>query len=274
MNKRAFGLGRIAAARPDLAASWLRGHEEVRIPDTLGDLLADRMPRLRAWGGRRAARALPRSGGPGGDGGGQVARAGRPACQGGGACGGQADDLQGRVRGRPADDATRPLPQRLRENFEGDYQVGYNLAPPLCAKRGCAYGPAAEAPLRRGDGTRVRVLRAAAPAARHAAGCVRLCSASPHGAPAGGRLPASLVETVLASLTPNAGGGGRSGAAGARPGARLRCGERGFGESGGRGAAGIAGEVPRLLIVRMRCRDLHAESRRADRAARPASRLR
>ena len=31
MNKRAFGLGRIAAARPELAATWLRGHEEVRI---------------------------------------------------------------------------------------------------------------------------------------------------------------------------------------------------------------------------------------------------
>ena len=63
MNKRAFGLGRIAAARPDLVAHWLRGHEEEKIPDTLGDLLADRMPRLHAWGGARHAKRYRALGG-------------------------------------------------------------------------------------------------------------------------------------------------------------------------------------------------------------------
>ena len=60
MNKRAFGLGRIAAARPELAAAWLRGHEEARMPDNLGDLLADRMPRLRAWGAKAGPNATVR----------------------------------------------------------------------------------------------------------------------------------------------------------------------------------------------------------------------
>jgi indolepyruvate ferredoxin oxidoreductase len=81
MNRRAFGLGRIAAARPELVATWLRGHEVAPFPTRLGDLLADRMPRLTAWGpGRRAG---PNGTGlwwPGGSGRGSCCRARMAAC--------------------------------------------------------------------------------------------------------------------------------------------------------------------------------------------------
>jgi len=134
MNKRAFGLGRIAAARPDLAAAWLRGHEEIRIPDTIGDLLADRMPRLRAWGGDRWAkkyRAL-------------VARVEEAEAK--------LPNPDGRLSRAVAHVAAKLMTYkdeyevarlmtdptfaaRLRENFEGDFQIQYNLAPPLFSKR-------------------------------------------------------------------------------------------------------------------------------------------
>ncbi len=134
MNKRAFGLGRIAAARPDLVALWLRGHEEVRIPDTLGDLLADRMPRLRAWGGDRHAsryRALvarvekAEAAIPGNDG-----RLSRAVAHVAAKLMTYKDEYEvARLMTDPA------FAQRLRENFEGDFEIRYNLAPPLWSKR-------------------------------------------------------------------------------------------------------------------------------------------
>ncbi len=139
MNKRAFSLGRIAAARPDLAAAWLRGHEEVHIPDTLGDLLADRMPRLRAWGGDRwaaryralVARVEEAEGKlPGHDG-----RLARAVAHVAAKLMTYKDEYEvGRLMTDPS------FAARLRENFEGDYQVHYNLAPPLLARRDARTG--------------------------------------------------------------------------------------------------------------------------------------
>jgi len=134
MNTRAFGLGRIAAARPDLVALWLRGHEEQHIPDTLGDLLADRMPRLHAWGGAahaRRYRALVAKV--------ERAEAGIPGAE-------------GRLSRAVAHVAAKLMTYKdeyevarlmtepsfavlLRENFEGDIEVHYNLAPPLISPR-------------------------------------------------------------------------------------------------------------------------------------------
>jgi indolepyruvate ferredoxin oxidoreductase len=139
MNARAFGLGRIAAARPDLIAVWLRGHEEVLVPDTLGDLLADRMPRLRAWGGARWAaryRALVQKMEeaerilPGADG--RLARAvGHVAAK----LMTYKDEYEvARLFSDPA------FTRRLAENFEGEFSVHYNLAPPLLARRDASTG--------------------------------------------------------------------------------------------------------------------------------------
>ena len=134
MNRRAFGLGRIAAARPDLARLWLRGHEEVYIPDTLGDLLADRMPRLRAWGGDAYAaryRALvarveqAEAKLPGNDG--KLSRAVAHVA---------AKLMTYKDEYEVARLMTDPgFAQRLRDNFEGDFEIRYNLAPPLWSKR-------------------------------------------------------------------------------------------------------------------------------------------
>ena len=139
MNKRAFGLGRIAAARPELAAAWLRGHEEVHIPDTLGDLLADRMPRLRAWGGdawARRYRALvarveaAEASLPGADG-----RLSRAVAQVAAKLMTYKDEYEvGRLMTDPA------LAARLKDAFEGDFEVHYNLAPPLFSKRDARTG--------------------------------------------------------------------------------------------------------------------------------------
>ena len=134
MNKRAFGLGRIAAARPDLAALWVRGHEEAHIPDTLGDLLADRMPRLRDWGGDRWARRYRKL----------VARVEEAEAK--------LEGSDGRLARAVAQTAAKLMSykdeyevarlmtmpaftQRLRENFGGDFTIAYNLAPPLLARR-------------------------------------------------------------------------------------------------------------------------------------------
>jgi indolepyruvate ferredoxin oxidoreductase len=134
MNKRAFGLGRLAAARPDLVTDWLRGHELASIPDTLGDLLADRMPRLTAWGGAAHAkryRAL-------------VAKVE--------AAESKLPDSDGRLSRAVAHVAAKLMTYkdeyevarlftdpgfaaRLREQFEGDYTIEFNLAPPLMARR-------------------------------------------------------------------------------------------------------------------------------------------
>jgi indolepyruvate ferredoxin oxidoreductase len=134
MNKRAFGLGRLAAARPELVTDWLRGHELAAIPDTLGDLLADRMPRLTAWGGAGHAkryRAL-------------VAKVE--------AAESKLPDSDGRLSRAVAHVAAKLMTYkdeyevarlftdpgfaaRLREQFEGDYTIEFNLAPPLMARR-------------------------------------------------------------------------------------------------------------------------------------------
>jgi indolepyruvate ferredoxin oxidoreductase len=134
MNRRAFGLGRIAAARPALIDTWLRGHETVLVPDNLGDLLADRMPRLTAWGGPRYARRYralvarveaAEQSLPGADGGlsRAVAHVAAKLMT-------YKDEYEvARLFAAPA------FAARLRENFEGDYKIGFNLAPPLLARR-------------------------------------------------------------------------------------------------------------------------------------------
>jgi indolepyruvate ferredoxin oxidoreductase len=139
MNKRAFGLGRIAAARPELAAAWLRGHEEARMPDNLGDLLADRMPRLRAWGGEGWAkryRALvarveaAEAELPGNDG-----KLSRAVAHVAAKLMTYKDEYEvGRLMSDPS------FAKRLQENFEGDFEVRYNLAPPLFSKRDARTG--------------------------------------------------------------------------------------------------------------------------------------
>ncbi len=139
MNRRAFGLGRIAAARPDLAALWLRGHEDVHIPDTLGDLLADRMPRLRDWGGDRWARKYRKLVArveeaearlPGSDG-----RLSRAVAHVAAKLMTYKDEYEvARLMTSPS------FAQRLRENFEGDFTIAYNLAPPLWSKRDARTG--------------------------------------------------------------------------------------------------------------------------------------
>ena len=57
MNQRAFGLGaHRRGPAGDGGRSGCAGMRKSSIPDTLGDLLADRMPRLSAWGGDRWAK--------------------------------------------------------------------------------------------------------------------------------------------------------------------------------------------------------------------------
>jgi indolepyruvate ferredoxin oxidoreductase len=138
MNRRAFGLGRIAAAKPDMMAHWLRGHELVAIPDTLGDLLADRMPRLMAWAGptRGAAWAkryrnlvakveAAEASLPGSDG-----RLSRAAAHVAAKLMTYKDEYEvGRLYTDPS------FKQRLRENFEDGFELQFNLAPPLFARR-------------------------------------------------------------------------------------------------------------------------------------------
>jgi indolepyruvate ferredoxin oxidoreductase len=139
MNQRAFGLGRIAAARPEMVEVWLRGHEIASIPDTLGDLLADRVPRLTAWGGAAWAkkyRAL-------------VARVEQAE--------GAVAGSDGRLARAVAQVAAKLMTYkdeyevarlftdpgfaaRLREAFEGEPEIQFNLAPPLLAKRDRATG--------------------------------------------------------------------------------------------------------------------------------------
>jgi len=139
MNRRAFGLGRIAAARPDLVDTWLRGHEAASIPDTLGDLLGDRMPRLTAWGGARWAkryRALvakveaAEANLPGADG-----RLSRAVAHVAAKLMTYKDEYEvARLFNDPG------FAARLRENFEGDFTTQFNLAPPLFARRDPATG--------------------------------------------------------------------------------------------------------------------------------------
>jgi indolepyruvate ferredoxin oxidoreductase len=138
MNRRAFGLGRIAAARPELVDVWLRGHEAAAIPDTLGDLLADRMPRLIAWAGKlrgqrwaRRYRALvakvedAEAKIPGSDG-----RLARAVAHVAAKLMTYKDEYEvGRLFSDPA------FAARLRENFDGELDLRFNLAPPLFARR-------------------------------------------------------------------------------------------------------------------------------------------
>jgi indolepyruvate ferredoxin oxidoreductase len=134
MNRRAFGLGRIAAEKPEMIETWLRGHELASIPDTLGDLLADRMPRLTAWGGaawakryralvgkmEQAESALPESDG-------RLSRAVAHVA---------AKLMTYKDEYEVARLFTDPgFAARLREGFEGEYRVEFNLAPPLFARR-------------------------------------------------------------------------------------------------------------------------------------------
>jgi indolepyruvate ferredoxin oxidoreductase len=139
MNTRAFGLGRLAAARPDLADLWLRGQQEARIPDTLGDLLADRMKRLQDWGGaawaaryralvgrvEAAEAALAQSGGMPQDG-----RLSRAVAHVAAKLMTYKDEYEvARLMTDPA------FARRLAENFSGEFQIRYNLAPPLWSRR-------------------------------------------------------------------------------------------------------------------------------------------
>jgi indolepyruvate ferredoxin oxidoreductase len=143
MNRRAFGLGRIAAARPELVDVWLRGHEAAAIPDTLGDLLADRMPRLIAWAGplrgqgwAKRYRALvarveaAEAKIPGNDG-----RLARAVAHVAAKLMTYKDEYEvGRLFSDPGFTA------RLRENFDGDLDLRFNLAPPLFARRDTSTG--------------------------------------------------------------------------------------------------------------------------------------
>jgi indolepyruvate ferredoxin oxidoreductase len=139
MNRRAFGLGRIAAARPELVLTWLRGHEAASIPDTLGDLLGDRVPRLTAWGGKRWARRYralvakveaAESAVPGADG-----RLARAVAHVAAKLMSYKDEYEvGRLFHDPG------FAARLRENFEGDFTLNFNLAPPLFASRDSTTG--------------------------------------------------------------------------------------------------------------------------------------
>jgi indolepyruvate ferredoxin oxidoreductase len=143
MNRRAFGLGRIAAARPELVAQWLRGAEAAAMPDTLGDLLADRMPRLVAWAGplrgqgwakryralvaqvEAAEAKLP----------GQDGRLARAVAHVAAMLMTYKDEYEvGRLFSDPGFTA------RLRENFDGGLDLRFNLAPPLLARRDPATG--------------------------------------------------------------------------------------------------------------------------------------
>jgi indolepyruvate ferredoxin oxidoreductase len=134
MNRRAFGLGRIAAGRPDLLAQWLRGHEAASIPDTLGDLLADRMPRLTGWGGQgyaRRYRALVAKV--------EAAEAKLP----------NADQRLSKAVAHVAAKLMTYKDEyevarlfndpgfaaRLRDTFEGGFETQFNLAPPLFSPR-------------------------------------------------------------------------------------------------------------------------------------------
>jgi len=124
-------------------AGWLRGHEAAAIPDTLGDLLADRMPRLVGWAGpvrgqawAKRYRAL-------------VARVE--------AAEGKLPDSDFRLSRAVAHVAAKLMTYkdeyevgrlfsdpgfaaRLRENFDGDVDLRFNLAPPLFARRDKATG--------------------------------------------------------------------------------------------------------------------------------------
>jgi hypothetical protein len=179
MNRRAFGLGRIAAARPELVATWLRGHELAAIPDTLGDLLADRMPRLTAWAGpaRGAAwakryRALVAKV--------EAAEAALPGSE-------------GRLSRAVAHVAAKLM------TYKDEYEVGRLFSDPafaarlretFAAVRAARPGnrAAAEAALRRLDGQGLRRPRQIARAAGHAAGRVRLPPAPPRRAGADPRV--------------------------------------------------------------------------------------
>jgi indolepyruvate ferredoxin oxidoreductase len=143
MNRRAFGLGRLAAARPDLVGAWLRGHEAEAIPDSLGDLLADRMPRLVAWAGPLRGQAWAKR---------YRALVARVE-----AAEGQLLDTDGRLSRAVAHVAAKLMTYkdeyevgrlfsdpgfaaRLRETFDGDVDLRFNLAPPLFARRDKATG--------------------------------------------------------------------------------------------------------------------------------------
>jgi indolepyruvate ferredoxin oxidoreductase len=201
MNKRAFGLGRIAAARPDLAALWLRGHEEVHIPDTLGDLLADRMPRLRDWGGDRWARRYRKL----------VTRVEEAEAK--------LPDSDGRLSRAVAHVAAKlmtykdeyevarlmtspALAQRLRESFEGDFTIAYNLAPPLWSKRDPRTGRPSKRQFGASMGRGFALLRRLRP--------LRGTPLDPFGYGAHRRMERrlladylALVDTVLGSLRPD-----------------------------------------------------------------------
>jgi indolepyruvate ferredoxin oxidoreductase len=115
-------------------ALWLRGHEEEQIPDTLGDLLADRMPRLHAWGGARHARRYRAL----------VARVEETEARFGG-CEGRLSRAVAHVAAKlmtykdeyeVARLMTEPsFAARLAETFEGEFEIHYNLAPPLISPR-------------------------------------------------------------------------------------------------------------------------------------------
>jgi indolepyruvate ferredoxin oxidoreductase len=134
MNRRAFGLGRIAAAHPNMVHTWLRGQETVLVPDNLGDLLADRMPRLNAWGGARYARRYRALVGrveaaeakiAGAD-----CRLSRAVAHVAAKLMTYKDEYEvARLFASPA------FAGRLKENFEGEYEIRFNLAPPLLARR-------------------------------------------------------------------------------------------------------------------------------------------
>ena len=225
MNRRAFGLGRLAAARPDLVGAWLRGHEAEAIPDSLGDLLADRMPRLVAWRGPLRGQAWAKR---------YRALVARVE-----AAEGQLLDTDGRLSRAVAHVAAKLMTYkdeyevgrlfsdpgfaaRLRETFDGDVDLRFNLAPPLFARRDKATGR----PAKRRFGpwmahgfaalARLRVLRGTK------ADNIRLPCAPPHGArPGSGIRGVGGSGSAARNASQRRAGG--VGTACLRQSSRLRC---------------------------------------------------
>lgn len=201
MNRRAFGLGRIAAERPDLVEAWLRGHDVAKIPDTLGDLLADRMPRLTAWGGQAWARkyralvarveaaeaTIP----------GANERLSRAVATVAAKLMTYKDEYEvARLFSDPG------FSRRLRDQFEGEFSIGYNLAPPLFSRRDKATGRPKKRRFGPGMGTAFRLLARLRP--------LRGTPFDPFGWPAHRRMEralieeyAALVDEVVGKVTPD-----------------------------------------------------------------------
>ncbi len=139
MNRNAFDLGRIAAARPDLIAAWENRDTAPAPAATLDEFIAGRLAHITAWGGTTPALRYQRLIGRV-----QLAESTIPGTQGvltRIAAGVAArliaykDEYEvGRLLTDPA------FKTRIADAFDGDITIGFNLAPPLFAKRDARTG--------------------------------------------------------------------------------------------------------------------------------------